>query len=85
MMINRPGLLIVIVEYGETNEEAVARVKKEHPGFKGKEQDVIFLVNYGSSPIPNIDSEIKAEEAKINELKSKTKKTSGPKKRKKTA
>ena len=75
MMINKPGVLVVIVKYGETNEHAIERVKKEHPNFKAEEHDLIFVMNFGSAKTPSVDEQIKKEERKIRELKRKAKKT----------
>jgi hypothetical protein len=48
MKINKPGFLTVIVEYGESHAEAIARVKKEHPDFDEK-QGYIFVVDFKNS------------------------------------
>lgn len=86
MMLNGSGMLIVQTEYGETNEEAIARVKQENPDFNENERGLIFVINYANARIPDIDNQIKAEESKIIELeKRKTKKTARVKKKKTAA
>jgi hypothetical protein len=79
MMLNKPGVLIVQTEYGETTEQTKARVKKQYPDYE--KLDLIFVMNFGNASIPDIDSQIEQEEKKIHELKRKTKEAVGTQKK----
>ncbi len=79
------GTRVIIIQPGETENEALVRYEKENPNFSGSM--TIFINTYGRGECAvDIDAEIKAEKKKIYELKkSKVKKAAGTQKKKTAA
>ena len=76
------GTRVIIMHPGETENEALVRYEKENPNFSGSM--TIFINTYGTGESAvDLDAEIAAEEARINELeKPKVKKAAETQKKK---